>query len=83
MPGRWDRRGQTDEELAATFGGEKILSSQSHDNTHGDRSIPALSSTRGMADETLGVEEMDITAGQKMISAMSGSLLTSLLGEFS
>ena len=25
--------------------------------------------------------EVDITAGQKMLSAMSGSLLTSLLGE--
>ena len=26
--------------------------------------------------------EVDITAGQKMMSAMSGSLLTSLLGEW-
>jgi hypothetical protein len=81
MSNRWDQHGQADE-VATRFerGGH---SGQGHDRIHGDNLIPGVSSTIGMSGDMgndMDDVEIDITAGQKMISAMSGSLLTSLLG---
>lgn len=81
MSNRWDQHGQADE-VATRFKREGH-SGQGHDRIHGDNLIPGVSSTIGMSGD-MGNDgddvEIDITAGQKMISAMSGSLLTSLLG---
>lgn len=55
------------------------VSSRSQGQQH-DR-IPGATSTVAMMGDDRGKEvEVEITAGQKMLSAMSGSLLTSLLG---
>jgi solute carrier family 25 protein 39/40 len=75
----WDRHGQTNNEFA-TFAGERSHRGQGHDRIHGDNPIPGVSSTIAMTGDNDDIE-VDITAGQKMLSAMSGSLLTSLLGE--
>jgi solute carrier family 25 protein 39/40 len=80
MSGHWDRRPLKDEELTTTFERGSNLKAHDHDRIHGDNPIPGVSSTIGMAGDNDDVE-VDITAGQKMMSAMSGSLLTSLLGE--
>jgi solute carrier family 25, member 39/40 len=80
MSGHWDRRAQKDEELTTTFERDSNLKAHGHDRIHGDNPIPGVSSTIGMAGDNDDVE-VDITARQKMMSAMSGSLLTSLLGE--
>lgn len=50
-----------------------------HDRLHGDNPIPGVSSTIAMMEDNDHVE-IEITARQKAISAMSGSLFTSLLG---
>jgi len=76
MSGHWDQDAHSDERLAtkhSRFGG------QGHDRIHGDNPIPGVSSTIAMSGDSDDVE-IDITARQKMLSAMSGSLLTSLLG---
>lgn len=52
--------------------------SQNHDRIDGDTFTMA---GMGAQDGDGGNTVPDITAGQKMVSAMSGSLLTSLLGE--
>lgn len=78
MSGHWDRDGQTEE--FATFAREGSFEGQGHDRMHGDNPIPGVASTIAMSgdnDEAV----VEITAVQKMISAMSGSLLTSLLGK--
>lgn len=55
---------------------------QNYDRLDGDEAnmsgIPRIASA---GDGDVGGIIPDITAGQKMVSAMSGSLLTSLLGE--
>lgn len=79
MPGHWDRDAPPDEEIATAFGREGGFGGQGHDRIHGDNLIPAVTSTIAMTGDTEDVE-IDITAGQKMLSAMSGSLLTSVLG---
>ena len=68
-----------DEHQVATssHGSPDNLSSQRHDRLSNGPSR-SKSVTINEHDEQ-GVE-MDISAGQKMLSAMSGSLLTSLLG---
>lgn len=79
MSGHWDREPLTDSEVATTFEKHRGFGGQGHDRIHGDDPIPGVSSTIAMTgdNDDIGV---DITAGQKMLSAMSGSLLTSLLG---
>lgn len=76
----WDRHVQSDEELATDFETPTNVRGQGHDRIHGDNPIPGFPTPVAM-DSNSGDIEVDITAGQKMVSAMSGSLLTSLLGE--
>ena len=76
MPGHWDRQSAADKELATSFDEHRRTG---HDRIHGDNIIPGVSSTIAMSGDNDEVE-VDITAGQKMLSAMSGSLLTSVLG---
>ena len=81
MSNSWEQRGQADA-ITTRFEREGH-SGQGHDRIHGDNLIPGVSSTVAMSGDkgNNGDDaEIDITAGQKMISAMSGSLLTSLLG---
>ncbi len=83
MSGHWDRDGRTDD-FATNFAREGSFGGQGHDRIHGDNLIPGVTETIAMSGDMSGDNddiEIDITAGQKMISAMSGSLLTSLLGE--
>jgi solute carrier family 25 protein 39/40 len=79
MSGHWDRNAQQDAEFATTFAKDRSFGGQGHDRIHGDNPIPGVSSTVAMNGDNEDIE-VDITAGQKMLSAMSGSLLTSLLG---
>ena len=67
----------TDEHQAATssHGNPEISWGQRH-----DRSIQSTSNSVTMNGDNKPEAEMDISAGQKMLSAVSGSLLTSLLG---
>ncbi|KAH8680107.1 mitochondrial carrier domain-containing protein [Tricladium varicosporioides] len=81
MPNRWDRPSKPEPEFATTFDRvqeERSWGGQSHDRIHRDDPVPRVASTIAMTGENEDVE-IDITAGQKMLSAMSGSLLTSLL----
>lgn len=78
MSGHWDRDGRTDD-FATTFMKEGSFGGQGHDRIHGDNPIPGASATIAMSGDNDDVD-VEITAVQKMISAMSGSLLTSLLG---
>ena len=81
MSNSWEQRGQAD--AIATRFEREVHIGQGHDRIQGDNLIPGVSSTVAMSGD-MGNNgddvEIDITAGQKMISAMSGSLLTSLLG---
>lgn len=79
MSGRWDREAVSDNEVATTFEKQRGFGGHGHDRIHGDNLVPGVSSTIAMTGDN-GDVEVEITAGQKMISAMSGSLLTSLLG---
>ena len=79
MSGHWNREALSNNEIATTFEKHGGLGGQDHDRIHGDNPIPGVSSTIVMTGDNDGIE-VDITAGQKMISAMSGSLLTALLG---
>jgi solute carrier family 25 protein 39/40 len=80
MSGHWDREALSDSGIATTFEKHKGFGGQGHDRIHGDNLVPGVSSTIAMTSDNDGVE-VDITAGQKMLSAISGSLLTSLLGK--
>ena len=79
MSGHWDRNAEQDAEFATTFAKDRSFGGQGHDRIHGDNPIPGVSSTIAMNGDNEDIE-VDITARQKMLSAMSGSLLTSLLG---
>ena len=79
MSSHWDRHADSDTELATTLEVHKSFGGKGHDRIHGDNPIPGVSSTIAMTGDNDHIE-VDITAGQKMLSAMSGSLLTSLLG---
>mgnify|MGYP001328920284 CR=1 FL=1 len=79
MSGSWDTLSHSDDELATSFHRDSF-GGQGHDRIHGDNPIPGESSTIAMSGDNEDID-IGITAGQKMISAMSGSLLTSLLGE--
>jgi solute carrier family 25, member 39/40 len=82
MSGNWERRADSDKELRATLDLQRSFGGKGHDRIHGDNPIPGVSSTIAMMGDNDEIE-VDITAGQKMMSAMSGSLLTSLLGTLS
>lgn len=77
MSGFWDRP-QANAEVATTFESKNASSQrgQGHDRIHPAEPIPTKSPTMAMSAGDL--VELDITAGQKMMSAMSGSILTSL-----
>jgi solute carrier family 25 protein 39/40 len=77
MSRRWDDHVQTDD-LATPFQRDGQRGT-GHDRIHGDNPIGGESSAIAMSGDIDNVG-IDITAGQKMLSAMSGSLLTSLLG---
>jgi solute carrier family 25 protein 39/40 len=78
MSRQWDRPAQSAEDLATSLDEERRF--HGHDRIHGDNPLPGVSSTIAMTGDNDDVE-IGITAGQKMVSAMSGSLLTSLLGK--
>lgn len=80
MPAHWEDHAPTDKGLATTFTKDTSWGVQEHERTHGNDPIPGISSTVAMSGDTEDIE-VDLTARQKMISAMSGSLLTSLLGK--
>jgi hypothetical protein len=77
MSGFWDRP-QATTEVATTFESASASSQrgQGHDRIHADDSIHTRSPTMAMSAGDLVAQ--DITAAQKMMSAMSGSILTSL-----
>lgn len=80
MSGFVSEPARSDEALTTTSHGEKRYTrGQRHDRLPGDSSRTATM-TMNDADEL--PPETDISAGQKMLSAVSGSLLTSLLGKF-
>ena len=77
MSSFWDHP-QATAEVATAFesGSASSQRGQGHDRIHADERIPVISPT--MVISAGDLVEQDITAGQKMISAMSGSILTSL-----
>lgn len=77
MSNNWDKQRQT-EELATPYQRDGHIA-QGHDRIHGDTPIGGISSPVAMSGDNDDAE-FDITAPQKMVAAMSGSLLTSLLG---
>jgi solute carrier family 25 protein 39/40 len=80
MSGHWDREELSDNKIATPFEKHRVFGGQGHDRIHGDNLVPEVSSTIAMSGDNDDVD-VEITAGQKMLSAMSGSLLTSLLGK--
>lgn len=80
MSGFWDRSESNSQAATTTFESESTTSQrgQGHDRIRADDPVPGILPSMAV---TGGDDvEFDITAGQKMVSAMSGSLLTSLLG---
>ena len=80
MSGHWNREALSDNEIATALEKHRGFGGRGHDRIHGDNPIPGISSTIAMTGDNDDIE-VDITAGQKMASAMSGSLLTALLGK--
>lgn len=78
MSSNWDYRSQAAQNLA-TSRRDQFQRSQGDEPFLDDDLIPNLKPTIAMSGNHEDVE-VEITAGQKMLSAMSGSLLTSLLG---
>jgi len=78
MPNQWDRGPPTEKQTATEFAEEDYHLGQRHDRLHGDNPIPGTSSTIAMMGDNTDID-IDITAGQKMLSATTGSFLTSLL----
>lgn len=79
MPAHLELQSYTDKELATRFHTTSSLGEgQRHDRVPGNDSFLGTQPPVAMSGD---IEDggVDITAGQKMISAMSGSLLTSLL----
>lgn len=71
---------RTDEHQVATskYGNTDYFSQQRHDRLS---EHPGTSHLVSMNEQDEAEVEMDISAGQKMLSAVSGALLTSLLGK--
>jgi hypothetical protein len=82
MSDRWNHQSTLHKEPATVYETfDKTWAGQSHDRIHaGDDLVPGVATTIAMDGDSDNVE-FDITAAQKMISAISGSLLTSLLGK--
>ena len=80
MSRHWDRIAPSDEESTATSEHGTTFGGQGHDRILEDNPLQGLPSPIAMSSENDHVV-VDITAGQKMLSAMSGSLFTSLLGK--
>jgi hypothetical protein len=81
MSDRWDRDSASDRDSATVFGAfDQTWAAESHEPLHGDEIVSGVASTIAMNGHVDNVD-YDITAVQKMISAISGSLLTSLLGK--
>jgi hypothetical protein len=81
MASKWDRYEQTlshtNEQRAAPEGRSSHgPGGQRHDRIHADTLIPGPLSPIAMEDDNEDV--VDITAGQKMLSAVAGSILTAL-----
>jgi len=79
MPGHWDRYSQTERESTATFQKDETFEPFGHDRMQDDHIIPGVQASVAMPN--IDDLEIDITASQKMLSAVSGSLLTSILGK--
>ena len=80
MPGLWDPEAPRDNKLATPFEQPRDFRGEGHDRLYGDNLLPGVCSTIAMPGDT-DLVDVEITAGQKMLSAMSGSLFTSLLGK--
>ena len=80
MSSRWEDTKEKHHHIATLE--KDIGESQGNERLSDNELISGLASPVAMALNDDYVE-MDITAGQKMLSAMSGSLLTSLLGKSS
>jgi hypothetical protein len=81
MSDRWDRDSTLHRDSATVYETfDRTWAGQSHDRIHGDDLVPGVAATIAMNGDNDNVD-FDITATQKMISAISGSLLTSLLGK--
>ncbi|KAG9231926.1 mitochondrial carrier domain-containing protein [Amylocarpus encephaloides] len=81
MSGHWGRHSRTNQESAAVFEGfegRNNWDAQTHGRLHGDELVPGVAATIAMNGDIEDVD-INISAGQKMLSAMSGSLLTSIL----
>ncbi|KAI9163143.1 Mitochondrial carrier protein [Paramyrothecium foliicola] len=77
LPGSWSDPEQHDDNMAPAM---HSPSGQGHDRLGHDGSVAlAAAKTSGGAGKGIGGDDFEITAAQKMASAMSGSLLTSLL----
>ncbi|RDL33281.1 Mitochondrial carrier [Venustampulla echinocandica] len=87
MPFTWGRHPSVAEQHPTSFDpydkeNNQDFPDHSHDRIHGDEPVLGVSPTMVMIGDSPEADtdvEVDITAGQKMLSAMSGSLLTSLL----
>lgn len=62
----------------SNYGDSDYFSQQKHDRSSKG---PGTSHVVSMNEQDEAEVEMDISAGQKMLSAVSGALLTSLLGK--
>jgi solute carrier family 25 protein 39/40 len=81
MSDRWNRDSILHKEPATVYETfDKTWAGHSHDRIHGDDLVPGVAATIAMNGDSDNVD-FDITATQKMISAISGSLITSLLGK--
>ena len=80
MTNHWAREAISDDKVVIPVEQQRGFRGHGHDRIHGNHIVAGVSSTVAMPGDS-EVVDMKITAGQKMLSAMSGSLLTSLLGK--
>ncbi|CAG8980514.1 hypothetical protein HYALB_00002511 [Hymenoscyphus albidus] len=76
MSSSWDRHSPSSATGFDTFEGEKPWAAQFNNQVNGDETHALSTMATNIDNDDVDTE---ITAGQKMLSAMSGSLLTSLL----
>lgn len=81
MSTAWDQHRRAESEKQHIGDSNHIHRREGHDRIHGDNLIPGVSATIAMSGDNEDVE-IGITAGQKMLSAMSGSFVTSLLSKY-
>jgi len=83
MSSNWDYRRQASQNIATSRDSSDFLVSRGNEPFHDDTFTPENMPAAAMNGNAAGPDvEVDITAPQKMLSAMSGSLLTSLLGTY-